>query len=257
MSKTIIITGASTGIGRDMALQYAQQGYHVGLIARRLDLLENLRDDIKTVSPGSKVVLANCDVADFTQAQQIVRQMITELDNRIDIFIANAGIGIPTPAFKNNWAEIKRTLDINVYGAIATIEAAKEVMLAQKSGHLVGITSVAAMRGLPGSSAYCTSKIALSTYLESIRIDLKPYGISVTAIHPGFIDTPMTKKNKFHMPFLLTSPESAQKIIKAISRGKKRYYFPWPMALLYKMVRILPDCWSDFFLGLAAPKIKR
>ena len=281
-SPTAIITGASTGIGKSLALVLAREGYDLGLTARRQDLLLDLRKEIAGRYPKRRVFISPADVASEVNLQAAMKELMTQL-GRLDLMIANAGIGFPTPAWKNNWNEIKQILDANVMGAIHSLELAKEKMLEQKSGragaatsgvatggagaatsgvsggqasatgHLVGISSVAGFRGLPTSSAYCTSKAALTTYLESIRIDLKRLGIAVTSIHPGFIETKMTEKNSY-MPFLLSSEDAAEKIVRAIRRKKARFIFPWQMKLLISIMRALPDSVFDWGMSLKKQK---
>lgn len=244
---TALITGASTGIGKELARLMARQGYMLGLIARRAPLLEELRLQILGENPQAQVWTAVADVNDDVQIRTAILGLAEKFGG-LDIFIANAGIGVQTPAWKNNWQEIRPILQTNILGAIASLEAAKEIMLKQKSGHLVGISSVAAFRGLPATSAYCTSKAALMTYLEAIRADLKGNGITVTSIHPGFIATPMTEKNGF-MPFLLSAEVGAQKILRAIQKKKSRFIFPWPMKILVGMMRLLPDGLYDWIVS--------
>ena len=251
-SPTAIITGASSGIGRDLALVLAREGYDLGLIARREDLLGQLKSEIIQKYPARKVICKICDVMDLQCTADTIETLSKEL-GRLDIFVANAGLGHSTPAWKN---DAKITLDIfqvNVMGAVASLEAAKAIILKQRSGHLVGISSVAANRGLPASSAYCASKAALSVYLEALRVDLKGLGITVSSIHPGFIATPMTSKNG-KMPFLLDSSLAAEKIFRAIVKKKKRYVFPWQMAFLYQLLRFMPNGLYDCLMGLQSKK---
>lgn len=248
MNKKIIITGASAGIGYELAKVYAHAGYDLGVVARSGDLLKKLKAEISQFSTV-KVFIKICDVAKLDECERAIKELASELGG-LDIFIANAGIGRQTPAWKSNWPEIKNILQVNVMGAIASLETAKDIMLPGKSGQLVGITSVAGFRGLPTSSAYSTSKVALTAYLESIRLDLKSCGITVTAIHPGFIDTAMTRKNKYSMPWLKPAPESAQMIYKAIEHKKARYVFPWQMKILISILYHLPDRLYDLLLRL-------
>lgn len=250
MNKTSLITGASTGIGKALALEMARKGYDLGLIARRESLLNEVKAEIISRYPSVRVFVRACDVADDVSCREAVLGLAHDL-GRLDICVANAGVGVPTPAWKINWDQIKQTLAVNVIGAIATLEAAKEVMLPQGNGQLVGISSVAGFRGLPTSSAYCTSKAALMTYLESIRVDLKPFRIAVTSIHPGFIATPMTAKNKFPMPFLMTAEQGARHILAAIEARVARYIFPWQVSILMAITRALPGWLFDRIVALA------
>lgn len=252
MSPTAIITGASTGIGRELALVLAREGFDLGLTARRGDLLAALKEEILARHPARHVFVAPADAADESDLEAAMQKLIGKLGH-LDLMIANAGIGFSTPAWKNNWPEIKQILDVNVMGAIHSLELAKEAMLKQKGGHLVGISSVAGFRGLPASSAYCAGKAALTTYLEAVRLDLKRAGIHVTSIHPGFIATPMTKQRR-SMPFLLSASAAAEKIYRAVRRKKARLVFPWPIKILIVVMRVLPDWLYDRFLSARGPK---
>lgn len=251
-AKTAIITGASTGIGRQLALVLAREGYNVGLLARRRELLEDLAGEIQKAYPQRKVFFETGSVNQEEELEDALEKLHKKLGS-IDLFIANAGVGTETPAWKNNWKDIQWILETNILGAIHSLEVAKGWMLNQKSGHLVGISSVATVRGLPGSSAYCTSKAALTTYLESTRIDLKRLGITVTSIHPGFIATPMTEKNNY-MPFLLSVEKGTEKVYKAIKSKRSRYYFPWQMNLMVIFLKYLPDRIYDFLMNLRDPR---
>lgn len=240
---SVIITGASTGIGRELAFIFAREGYNIGLMARRLVLLEELKKEITQQYPDCQTFIAPCDITHEEECRQTVVSLHQKLGS-IDMFVANAGIGAPTPAFESNWKSVRAILQTNIMGTIASLEAAKEIMLLQKRGHLVGISSIASFRGLPASSAYCTSKAALATYLEAIRVDLKDFGVTVTSIHPGFILTPMTEKNKY-MPFLLSASRGSEKIFRAIRKKKARYVFPWQMKMLTSLMHFMPDALYD------------
>lgn len=245
---SVIITGASTGIGRELALIFAREGYNIGLMARRSGLLEELQKEIAQKYPDCQIHMAPCDITHEEESRQTVFSLHQKLGS-LDLFIANAGIGAPTPAFESNWNSVRAILQTNIMGTIASLEAAKEIMLKQGSGHLVGISSVSSFRGLPASSAYCASKAALSTYLEAIRVDLKNVGIMVTSIHPGFILTPMTEKNKY-MPFLLSASRGSEKIFRAIKKKKARHVFPWPMKALTYLMYFMPDSLYDWLISL-------
>lgn len=248
MSLTAIITGASTGIGRSLALLMASHGYDLGLMARRQNLLEELKTEIQKKYPERKIFIYSADVADTKKIRSSIFDLSKQLGH-LDIFIANAGIGYPIPAWKNNWQDVHNILLTNVMGTIDSLEAAKEVMLNQKKGHLVGISSVAGFKGLPTSSAYCASKAALTTYLEGIRLDLKKYHITVTSIHPGYVATPMTAHRKY-MPFLLSPEKASLKIYRAIQKKKSRFIFPWPMWFAVKILEFIPNRIYDFLMSV-------
>ncbi len=245
---TVIITGASSGIGRALALLMAEEGYDLGLIARRRELLESAQSEISRYHPKIKVKIYPCNVADTDECRKAIFKLAHELQH-LDVFVANAGVGGSTPGGDPCWEESQKIIETNVRGAIASLEAAKEIMLKQKSGHLVGISSIAAARGLPQSSAYCMSRAAIAVYLESLRVDLKNRGIFVTSIHPGFVDTPMTKKMSSR-PFLVSAEKGAEEIFWAIRRKKARHYFPFMMRVVYPLLKHMPDCVYDWIFSI-------
>lgn len=241
--KYALITGASAGIGKALAYKLANEGYSLILMARRIELLEKIQQELLESHPNIQVFIQASDVANFDQHEQDIKIALSNIPY-LNLAIANAGIGFNTDARKPYWKEIKNTFDVNLLGAIKTLETCKELFIKQGFGQLVGISSVAGTRGLPLSSAYSASKAGFSTYLESIRIDLAKKNISVTAIHPGFIDTPMTKENG-KMPWLMPADKAANSIFNAIQKKKSRLYFPWQMALLMWVLRIMPHACYD------------
>lgn len=244
---TAIITGASSGIGRALALFMAEEGYDLGLMARRRELLESLQSEIVRHHPKTKVKICSCNVANTVECRETIFKLAGEL-KQVDVFVANAGVGGSTPGGRPCWEESHKILDTNVVGAICSLECAKEIMLQQKSGHLVGLSSIAAVRGLPQSSAYCMSRAAVAVYLESLRVDLKARSISVTSIHPGFVDTPMTREMTSR-PFLVSVEQAAKEIFWAIQHKKARHYFPWMMRFVYPLLKHLPDSIYDWILS--------
>jgi short-subunit dehydrogenase len=159
----------------------------------------------------------------------------------VDLLIANAGVGAPTLLEPFNVPDVEKMFRVNTLGAIYAIEAVLPDMLQRRRGHLAGVSTLASYKGLPGESAYCASKAALNIFLEGLRIQLRSHGIAVTTICPGFVRTPMTSVNDFHMPWLLEPDEAARKIVAALSRRVKVFNFPWQTTLLMKLVAWLPD----------------
>jgi short-subunit dehydrogenase len=157
------------------------------------------------------------------------------------LLIANAGVGTPTLLEPMNTPQIERMVRVNLLGVIYSIEAVLPGMLRRGRGHLVAVSSLGAYKGLPGESGYCATKIAVNTYMEGLRIQLRPRGIAVTTICPGFVKTPMTEVNPFPMPWLMDADRAATLMVRAISRRKKVYNFPWQTTLLVKLTRWLPD----------------
>lgn len=248
--RRVLITGASSGIGRELALVAARQGCDVMLMARREGELTRLRDEIKTAAPTVTVWTRPTDVTDYNRHRTDVENLIAE-SGQLDIVIANAGYGINTPETGDTWERSHYTFAVNTLGAIATIEAAKNQMLRQGFGQIVGIASVAAAHGMPFTAAYSASKAALEKFLEGLRYDVQPRGISVTTVYPGFIATPMTAKNG-PMPFLITADTCAKKIWRAIERRKRRVVLPWPWPVIYWLMKVMPDRIFDAILSLAS-----
>jgi short-subunit dehydrogenase len=243
--KAALVTGASSGIGSDLARALAKRGSRLAIVARRKDMLDALAKEL-----GPETVVIEADLTDPDRAVAAVNEAKAAL-GRLDLVIANAGTGGNRHAAKLRPEHVMTILRLNVLGGIATVTAAIPHMVEQGGGHLVGITSLAGMRGLPTSAAYSASKAAFSVFLESIRIDLKASGIAVTDVRPGFVDTPLTKKNRFPMPFLLTSPEAAERIARAIEAQKRVYAFPWPTATAMRLVRSLPAWLYEWVAGRA------
>jgi short-subunit dehydrogenase len=236
--RVAIVTGASSGIGLELARELARQGAKVGLIARRVEKLEELATDLR--GKGATIAVASADVGERTQVLAAVDSIRTEL-GPIDLMIANAGVGAPTLLDPVNIGDVEKMFQINVLGVVYCIESVLSEMLARKQGHIAAISSLGAYKGLPGESAYGATKAAVNTYMEGLRIQLAPKGIHVTTICPGFIKTPMTDVNDFHMPFLLTAETAARRIVSALRRRVKVYNFPTRMSLLMGLIARLPD----------------
>jgi NADP-dependent 3-hydroxy acid dehydrogenase YdfG len=235
--KTVLLTGASSGIGRALALEYARRGSHVMAVARRETELDALCDEI--ASGGGKASRLVCDVADAQAAHDVIARAEKELGS-LDMVIANAGVGGTKHATRLDLESATKMIAVNVTGAIATLIAAIPIMLHQKSGHLVGVTSLAGRRALPSGALYSASKAALSTFLEGIRMDLQEARIFVTDVQPGFVDTPMTKKNKHPMPFMWDAPKAARYIADQLESAPGLVAFPLPLRFLTRLSQVLP-----------------
>src|SRR5262249_7925676 len=182
---------------------------------------------------------AAADVGDRAQTLAAIRRLAAQL-GPADLLIANAGVGMPTLLDPMNISDIETMVRVNLLGVVYAIEAVLPDMLRCRRGHLAAVSSLAAYKGMPGESAYCASKAAVNTYLEGLRIHLRDKGIAVTTLCPGFVRTPMTAINEFHMPWLLEAEEAARRIVRALARRRKVYNFPWQTALLIKLTRWLP-----------------
>lgn len=234
--KTVFLTGASSGLGRGLALHYAHAGATVHAAARRRDELEKLAHEAKAGSIVPVVV----DVQDSEALVDAIRAAESASGGALDLVIANAGVGRPTPAKKIDWRDVKQIMDVNVTAACVTIAAALPAMVARDQGHVVAVASLAAFRGMPGNGAYCASKAALHLFMESMRVDLGKTRVRASTIYPGFVRTEMTAKNKFAMPFLVELEEAVKVMAKGLERGDATIAYPLPMVAMVKALGAIP-----------------
>jgi short-subunit dehydrogenase len=239
-NQVVVVTGASSGIGRALGRELAAQHARVGLVARRLDRLEALAGEIRAA--GGTAAIASGDVGDRAQTGAAIHAVRDAL-GPVDLLIANAGYGAPTLLEPLNVDQVEQMVRVNVLGVIYSFEAVLPEMLKRGRGHLAAMSSLAAYRALPGESGYCASKAAVNSYLEGLRIHLRDRGVAVTTLCPGFVKTPMTDVNNFAMPWLLEADDAARRIIRALWRKRKVYNFPWQTSLMMKATRWLPDWW--------------
>ena len=238
--KTVMITGASSGIGRGLALAIGERGARLGLLARRQSLLDEIVGSVK--SPAVSVV---ADVRD-AGAVKLATERVREELGPIDILIANAGIGTANHISQLNPDHAADVIGINVLGAVNSVAAVVPQMIERGKGQLVAISSLAAYRGLSKSAAYCASKAAVSAYFESVRIDLRGTGIDVTIIHPGFIKTALTSGREAKMPYLMELDDAIPKIVSAIEKRKKSVAFPWQLATVVRASMLMPTFMYDW-----------
>lgn len=247
--KVVLITGASSGIGRGLAFELARRGAKLGLVARRRELLDEIVAEVAVAEsnggPAGNVRAIAGDVRDAESMRAAAAQLQTEF-GKIDVLIANAGIGGNNDAANFDAANLANVINVNVIGASNSVAAVVPAMVKRGSGQLVVISSLAAYRGLPKSAAYCASKAAVSAMFESLRLDLKPRGIDVTIIHPGFIKTPLTAGRQAKLPWLQELEPAVQKIVSAIERRKKSYAFPWQLATIVRAGMIMPNAMYDW-----------
>jgi short-subunit dehydrogenase len=236
-NKVVMITGASSGIGRGLATELAERGAKVGLVARRADALDQVQAEIE--ASGGRAFSAPGDVRDSASMRQVMESITAQL-GPIDVLIANAGVGTSTDGSEVSGEEVANVISVNVIGAANSVAAVLPQMVARGHGQLVAISSLAAYRGLPKSAAYCASKSAVSAFFESLRLDLAPRGIDVTIIHPGFIKTPLTAGRDAQMPYLMELDSAVKKIVTAIEKRKKSYAFPWQLATIVRAGMIMP-----------------
>lgn len=246
----VIITGASTGIGAALAIEYGRRGYAVGLVARRAELLQEVAERVEAT--GGRAGWAVADVTDRAAITAAIHKLEAQL-GPCDLLVANAGSGEPSPAHKVPVETIEKILDLNVRGVLYAVGAVLPGMVERKSGHVAAVSSVAGFRGLPGTGAYSASKAYVTTLLESFRLDLKRKGIAVTSINPGFIETPLTSVNKFPMPFLMKVERAATIIADGLQRRPAELTFPWQMKWLMHVARVLPNWLYDLIIHRASP----
>jgi short-subunit dehydrogenase len=245
----IVITGASSGLGRELAIQYGAKGFQLCLIARREDKLHALKNQI-----DSKCEVYAGDVTNRNEIERIANEFISRYGPP-DIVIANAGISLGTYAVaRQSNDELDEVMKTNFFGMIYTCQAFIDSMAVAGSGTLVGISSLAGLRGIPGSSAYSSSKAAAISYLESLRVELRNSGVRVLTVCPGYIRTPMTDVNTFKMPFLMDVESAAKSLIGAVDRRKSLHVMPWQMALVGFILRRLPNWIYDWFASRAPRK---
>lgn len=248
-ARRVFITGASSGIGAALARQYAAEGAHLGLVGRNAERLQMLAESLDV--PCAVYLV---DVRDPIAMQQAASNFIDQF-GLPDIVIANAGVSRGTLTERPEDAlAFRAIMDINVLGMVHTFLPFVSLMRQKGEGRLVGIASVAGIRGLPGASAYSASKAAAITYLESLRSELSGSGVSVTTISPGYIRTPMTDVNHYRMPFMMEVDAAAGKMMAIIEKKRRYAILPWQMAALGRLMRVLPAPLWDWLTRRAPRK---
>ena len=242
----VVITGASSGIGEALARHYASPASTLGLISRR-----NF-----PYALGGTVVPYAVDVTDVPALERAAADFVARFGPP-DLVIANAGVGVGTHSDElADVGKLRRVLEVNLIGLAATLAAFAPAMRSAGRGTLAGIASVAGFRGLAGNGAYCASKAAAITWLESLRTELRGSGVSVVCICPGYVDTPMTRVNRYRMPFLLPPEEAARRIARAIAAKRRLAVIPWQMAAVSVLLRVMPG-WLYDRLAARAPRKPR
>ena len=243
MARLAFITGASSGIGQALALECYQQGYELALVARRSGLIDQWAS-LNGIQPG-RMRSYGADVADHHSIAAAAAHCL-QTQGVPDVVVANAGISIgmdsAVPSDIDVMAQIFAT---NTIGMAATFQPFIQAMCQRGSGRLVGIGSVAGIRGLPGHGAYCASKAAVHAYCESLRGELRSSGVKVVTLCPGYIDTPLTRQNRYAMPFLMPVEAFAKHALQAIQAGHSYRVIPWQMGWVASLLRLLPNALFD------------
>jgi len=245
-SRRVFITGASSGIGLALARACLQRGWTVALVARRAQALQ--QQLAQEGWPAGRFGVWQADVRDAAAMREVAQRCIHEW-GLPDTVIANAGISLGIDlSDASDVALFSEVMDTNVSGMVHTFAPFMAAMRERGAGQLVGIASVAGIRGLPGHAAYCASKAAVISLCESLRGELQPHGVQVMTIAPGYVATPLTARNRYGMPFLMQPEDFARQALRAIDAGVSYRVIPWPMGVVAKALRILPNALLDRLL---------
>ncbi|MGF6726980.1 short-subunit dehydrogenase [Paraburkholderia sp. GAS41] len=231
----VFITGASSGIGLALAAEYARRGAILGLVARRGEVLARFQQ----AHPQHSISIYPVDVRDADALAAAAAQFIEQYGCP-DIVIANAGISRGAVTGHGDLRAFREVMDVNYFGMVATFEPFAAAMMAAGKGALVGVASVAGVRGLPGSGAYSASKAAAFKYLEALRVEMRPKGVNVVTIAPGYVRTAMTAHNPYRMPFLMDADRFAAKVAEAVGRNTSFAIYPWQMRVVAMLLHVLP-----------------
>ena len=237
MEKSVLITGASGGLGSGMARHFAARGYKLALTARNSQSLDSLKVELEALSP--QVCIASLDVTDFKSIPDVLRECASALGG-LDIVVVNAGVAVAARSGEGAFEKMRQTIDVNLTGAIATADAAVELFREQGRGQLVGISSVAGLRGMKRQGAYSASKAGFSKYLEAVRCETFKESITVTDLAPGYIDTDLNR-SLASRPFVVTAEKGTAIMVDLIERQVGfRYVPPWPWTLVAQFIKFLP-----------------
>lgn len=251
-NSVILLTGASSGIGYQLAKDLCNEGAQLALLSRRADLLESLTGEL---NKKTKINFYKCDVTIKSEVQETISKIKNDF-GKIDIAIINSGVGFRSSVLEYKSELAEKTFNTNVLGAVYCIEQLLPELISEKRGVIVGISSLGDGKGFPKSGFYSASKAAFTIMLESLRIELKKYNVKVVTVKPGFVKTPMTDKNEFDMPFLMDVQKGSQIIIEGLKKDKRIIEFPWQTTIGAKILRMMPTKWFEY-LASKEPKPKK
>ena len=241
MTKKVWITGASSGIGKALAIKFAKEGWHVAASARRENLLNDLNNQNKNIHSFP------LDVKNESEAKNIFQHIVKKFGS-VDIAVFCTGIHDPDSEKKLSSEKIREIMETNFFGTLNCIMAVNTYFREKKDGHISIVSSVAGYRGLPAASGYCASKSALTSLAESLYFDFKRHNVRVSLVSPGFIKTPMTDKNKFPMPMIKSPEFAAEKMFIGLTKKNVfEIHFPIAFTMMMKLLKIMPN-WLYFFL---------
>ncbi len=245
--KAVQIVGASSGLGAFLARELVARGCRVGLLARRDDKLKALADEL-----GDAAAWVRADVTQTGQLHAALDLLDKELGGT-DIVVTNAGFGRPEPPHKFQAGRSEDMYTVNLLGMVRVLDWALPKFLDAGAGHIVGVASVASYMGLPNTASYCGSKAAMRVHLQSLRVSLRRRGIRVTTICPGYVESELTAKNNFPMPFLWKTDRAARVMADVIEKRRGEVVFPWQMKVIFALMTRLPLALTERWMTRAAP----
>ena len=249
LNKTILITGASSGIGYELARQLAAEKCKLILLARRKEILDSFTEKIKS---SNTILTYQCDIRNKSEVKNVFDDIRKKMDH-IDIAILNSGVGLKASVENFDSKLADESFEVNVLGLIYCVEELLKDFIPRKSGIIAGVSSIADVRGFPMNGFYCASKAAASVFLESIRVELKRHNVKIITVRPGFVTTPMIAKNKFKMPFLMKADKAAGIIVRGIKKERKIIQFPIGTVIWGKLIKVLPNFIFDFIFSKQIP----